>query len=54
LGEHENKKFTNQIQHLKVVILELHFYIETSELAQVAIRIGVLSTENWSNLEDAL
>lgn len=43
----------NQVQYLEVMVLEFHFHIETSEFAQVTVGVGVLSTEDGSDLEHA-
>jgi hypothetical protein len=36
------------------VFFEFHFKIKACELAQMSVRVGVLSSKNGSNLEDAL
>ena len=52
--EHKDHKFTNQIQNFKVMILKLHFKIETCELAQMTVSVRILSTEDWTNLKNSL
>jgi hypothetical protein len=52
--EKEDHQLANQIQNLEVMIFEFHLHIESGELTQVAVGVGVLSAENGSNLEDTL
>ncbi len=52
--EHKHHQLPNQIQDFKIMVFEFHFQIQTSEFAQVAISIGVLSAEHRTNLKHAL
>ena len=52
--EYVHKHVCEQIQYLKVVLVEDHLDIEASEFAQMSVRVGVLGAEHWSNFEDAL
>ena len=54
LREHEDEELTNQVEYFEVMVLEFHLKIETSEFTQVAVGVGVLGAENWSNFEDTL
>jgi len=51
---HVDHELTDEIKHLEVMVLELHLHIETCELTQVAVRVGVFGTEYGTNLENAL
>ena len=52
--DHVDHKFTDEVKHFKVMILELHLHIETSELAQMTVSVRVLGAENGTDLEDSL
>lgn len=52
--KHEYHQFANQVQNLKVVVLEFHFKIKTCKFAQMSIRVGILSSENRPDLENTL
>lgn len=36
------------------MVLEFHFNIKSCEFAKMSVGVRVLSTENWSDFEDAL
>jgi hypothetical protein len=43
-----------EIKNFKVVLLELHLYIEACEFTQVPVGVGVFSSENGSNFKHSL
>jgi hypothetical protein len=45
---------SEEIKDFEVVLVEHHLDIETCELAQVTVGVGVLSTEDWTDLENSL
>jgi len=47
-------QFTNQVEHLEVMVLELHLHIKSRELAQMAVSKGIFSAEHWSDLKNTL
>ena len=49
---HVDHQITDEVEHLKVVILELHLEIQASELTQMPWGVRVLGPENWSDLKD--
>lgn len=49
-----NDHVADKVEHLKVMVLDLHFHIEASELAQMPVGVGVFSTENGADFKDAL
>ena len=52
--DHVDHELADQVEHLEVVILELHLHVEARELAQVPISVRVLCTEDWTNFEYTL
>ena len=36
------------------MVLEFHLHIETSEFTEMSVGVRVLSTEDWTNLENSL
>ena len=52
--EHRDEHVAEDVEDLPVVVLELHLHIETGELTQMTVGVGVFSPENWSNLEYTL
>ena len=51
--EKVNKHLANVVKHFEVVVFELHFHVEASELAQVAVSVRVFGAEDRANFEDA-
>ena len=43
-----------QTKNFMVVLLEHHFHIQTDEFSHVTVSVGVLGTENGSDLENFL
>ena len=54
LLDHVDHELANEVKDFEVVILELHLHIETCEFAEMAICVGVLCAEYWSDLKDSL
>lgn len=52
--EHEGAQFAQEIQQLVVVLLDSHLQIHGRELTHVSVCVGVLRSEHWGYLEDAL
>jgi hypothetical protein len=52
--KHKDHKFANQIKCFKVMVLNFHFQIETSELAKMSVCERLFSSENWTNLKNSL
>ena len=52
--KNEGEKVREDIQNLIVMFIDHHLNIETVELAQVTVSVGVLCTEHWSNLKHTL
>jgi len=50
----EQEHLVNRVHDLVVVVLEGHLEIETSELGQVSVGVGVLSPEDRTNLVHSL
>ena len=49
--EDSHEHVLNDVQHLVVVLLDLHLHIEAGEFSQVARRVRVLSAEDRSDLK---
>ena len=49
---HVDHQISNNVKHLKVVILKFHLEIKACEFTQMPWGIRVLSPENWSDFED--
>mmetsp|Transcript_3391 Transcript_3391/g.5223 ORF Transcript_3391/g.5223 Transcript_3391/m.5223 type:complete len:216 (+) Transcript_3391:282-929(+) len=49
-----NKQISQHIQHLIVMLNDGHFQIQSSKLTQVPTCVGIFSTEDRANFEDAL
>jgi hypothetical protein len=52
--EHKDHKLANQIECLKVMVLNLHLQIETSELTKMSVCERLFRSENWTNLKNSL
>jgi len=50
IGEHVGQ----HIKYFEIMLLNGHFHIETCELAQMSVGVGIFSSEDWSNLEDTI
>lgn len=50
---HVDHHIADDVKHFEVVILEFHLHIEASELAQMPVGVGVFSSEDGTDLEDA-
>mmetsp|Transcript_16109 Transcript_16109/g.40392 ORF Transcript_16109/g.40392 Transcript_16109/m.40392 type:complete len:599 (+) Transcript_16109:180-1976(+) len=50
--EHVHKESVQHVQHLKVVLLDLHLHVQPRELTQVAVSVGILRPEDGTNLKD--
>lgn len=49
-----NKELVHHVEHFVVVLHNGHLQVEPSELAEVPVRVRVLSPKHWANLEDAV
>ena len=54
LLNHVDHQVANHVEHLEVVVLELHLHIETCEFAEMPVGVGVLSPEDRPDLKDSL
>ena len=52
--EDEQEHLVDHIHDLVVVVLESHLEVETGELGQVPVGVGILSPEDGANFVDAL
>lgn len=52
--KHVHEERLDDVEHLKVVLVDRHLKVEPRELAHVAVRVRVLRAEDGADLEDAV
>jgi hypothetical protein len=52
--EDEGEQLAHDFERLVIVLVDCHLEIEPSEFTQVPVRVGVLGSEYWSNLEHSI
>ena len=45
---------TDHVKNFKVMVLKLHLHVESCELTQMPVSVGVFCAEYWANLIDSL
>jgi hypothetical protein len=52
--EDEGEQLAHDFERLVVVLVDGHLEIEAGEFAQVPVRVGILGSEYWPNLEHSI
>lgn len=51
--EEEDKHVGERIKNLKVMLLDVHLHIETGELAEMTVGVGIFGSEDGTNFKDS-